>query len=95
MLNTALESLKLRNEAVERDVPADRLYFFDVKDGWEPLCKILDCPVPDEPFPHVNDGDEIRRAWRGVEMKAKLVWIGIFAVSGAVLAAGYAYAMRS
>ncbi len=24
-------------------------------DGWEPLCRFLDVPVPDEPFPHRND----------------------------------------
>jgi hypothetical protein len=95
MLNTLLESLELHHRTVKRDVPSDRLYFFDVKDDWEPLCRILDCPVPDEPFPHVNDREEIRRAWKRVERKAALVWVGIFMVSGAVLAAGYAYAMRN
>ena len=29
---------------------------FSVKDGWEPLCRFLDVPVPNEPFPHVNEG---------------------------------------
>lgn len=29
---------------------------FSVKDGWEPLCRFLDVPIPDEPFPHVNEG---------------------------------------
>ena len=33
---------------------------FDVKEGWEPLCKFLDLPVPDEPFPQVNDKEEIK-----------------------------------
>jgi hypothetical protein len=36
-------------------VPPERLHFFDVKDGWEPLCKILNVPVPDEPFPRINE----------------------------------------
>jgi hypothetical protein len=36
-------------------VPPERLHFFDVKDGWEPLCKILSVPVPNEPFPRVNE----------------------------------------
>ncbi|CAI7671726.1 unnamed protein product [Penicillium manginii] len=41
-------------------VPEDRLVFFDVRDGWEPLCEALDKEVPkDLPFPHVNDGDAI------------------------------------
>ena len=24
-------------------------------DGWEPLCRFLGVPVPDEDFPHLND----------------------------------------
>ncbi|MCJ1310256.1 hypothetical protein MMC25_003918 [Agyrium rufum] len=29
---------------------------FRVQDGWEPLCKFLDKPVPQIPFPHANKG---------------------------------------
>ena len=28
---------------------------WSVEDGWEPLCKFLDKPVPDEPFPSTNN----------------------------------------
>ena len=28
------------------------------KDDWEPLCKFLDVPVPDEAFPRTNDREE-------------------------------------
>jgi hypothetical protein len=41
---------------VKRVVPADRLLVFDVKEGWGPLCRFLNVPVPeDRPFPHLND----------------------------------------
>lgn len=43
------------NEAVVRGVPADRLLVYQVSEGWEPLCAFLGLPVPDEPFPNVND----------------------------------------
>ena len=42
---------------VERNVPADRLLVWSVIDGWEPLCEFLEVPVPDQPFPHLNDTD--------------------------------------
>jgi sulfotransferase family protein len=29
-----------------------------VSDGWEPLCGFLDSPVPEIPFPHLNDSRE-------------------------------------
>lgn len=46
-------------------VPEGKLLEWTVEDGWEPLCAFLDKPVPDEPFPHVNDA----AGWAGQEMK--------------------------
>ncbi|GAA3945213.1 sulfotransferase family protein [Actinoplanes auranticolor] len=36
-------------------IPASRLLVYDVAQGWETLCAFLDVPVPDEPFPRLND----------------------------------------
>lgn len=44
-------------EHLKRCVPRDRLHFYNVKDGWEPLCKTLNVPVPSEEFPRMNDGE--------------------------------------
>src|SRR5947209_1282 len=46
------------NEEVQQNVPADRLLVWSVGDGWEPLCEFLEIPVPDTPFPHLNDSKE-------------------------------------
>jgi hypothetical protein len=46
------------NEAVKAAIPAERLLVYQVKEGWEPLCKFLGAPVPDEPFPRTNDRAE-------------------------------------
>lgn len=43
------------NEEVKRTVPAEKLLVFEVKEGWEPLCKFLGVPVPNEPFPKSNE----------------------------------------
>ena len=43
------------NADVIETVPADRLLVWSPKDGWEPLCEFLELPVPDAPFPRVND----------------------------------------
>jgi Sulfotransferase domain len=43
------------NEEVQLTVPADRLLVWSVGEGWEPLCEFLELPVPDTPFPHLND----------------------------------------
>lgn len=43
------------NQEVRDTVPADRLLEWSPADGWEPLCKFLEVPVPPAPVPHVND----------------------------------------
>lgn len=40
-------------------VPKDNLLEFKSEDGWEPLCKFLGKPVPDGPYPHINDSKAV------------------------------------
>lgn len=49
------EAMERYHEEVKRTVPADRLLVWSVGDGWGPLCEFLEVPVPDMPFPHLND----------------------------------------
>ena len=42
------------NQSVIDYVPKERLLVFEVKDGWAPLCKFLDAPIPDMPFFYKN-----------------------------------------
>jgi Sulfotransferase domain len=46
------------NAEVQEVVPAERLLVWSAGDGWEPLCEFLELPVPELPFPRVNDGKE-------------------------------------
>ncbi|KAF4823531.1 hypothetical protein CGCTS75_v010318 [Colletotrichum tropicale] len=45
------------NAHIRSIVPEENLLEFRMSDGWGPLCKFLGCPVPDTPFPYVNEGD--------------------------------------
>jgi len=51
---------RMHNAYVKSVVPADKLLFFNPKDGWEPLCKFLNVPVPDVPFPRDNQTDGVK-----------------------------------
>ena len=53
-------------QEVQASVPRDRLLVFSADQGWGPLCEFLGVPVPDAPFPRVNDRREIQRKFRGV-----------------------------
>ncbi len=55
----AIDIFNRHNEEVKRFVPPERLLVYDVKEGWEPLCRFLGVDVPDEPFPRVNSGDNL------------------------------------
>lgn len=43
------------NAMVKRVVPRERLLLFKLEEGWEPLCKFLGKPIPEVPFPKVNE----------------------------------------
>lgn len=51
----AIEQMQRRYQEVQERVPREKLLVFDVKQGWEPLCRFLNVPVPDKPFPRLND----------------------------------------
>jgi hypothetical protein len=51
----AIDVYEAHNAAVVREIPADRLLVITPGAGWEPLCAFLGMPVPDEPYPHLND----------------------------------------
>ncbi|KAH5573193.1 hypothetical protein HBI24_202420 [Parastagonospora nodorum] len=46
-------------EYLKRVVPEERLVWYDVREGWGPLCKALGKEVPEQEFPRVNDGKAI------------------------------------
>ncbi len=51
---------------VQAAVPPERLLIFSVDQGWEPLCNFLGVPVPDTPFPNVNDREEIKKVIKDI-----------------------------
>ncbi len=55
---------------VVRRCPRDKLLVYEVSQGWAPLCDFLDQPIPDVPFPHVNDTKEFQRMIMAVRFVA-------------------------
>lgn len=57
----AVEVFNEHTETVQRVVPAERLLVYRVAEGWEPLCNFLEVPVPDVPFPNINDREAMKK----------------------------------
>ena len=60
----AIEMFNRNIEQVKKSLPPEKLLVFDVKEGWEPLCRFLDAPIPDHPFPRLNDTEAFRERVR-------------------------------
>lgn len=72
------------NAAVQTELPGERLLVFEVSQGWGPLCSFLGKPIPEAPFPHVNDTAEFRGTIRNIK-----IGFGIFhSLLAAAIAAG-------
>lgn len=52
---TVINHFNARNQSIIDECPTDKLLVFKATDGWEPLCKFLDVPIPDVPYPREND----------------------------------------
>ncbi|MFF5207461.1 sulfotransferase family protein [Streptosporangium sp. NPDC000396] len=58
----AVQVFRRHVATVQDSLPADRLLVFEVGQGWGPLCDFLGVEPPaDEPFPHLNDSESMRR----------------------------------
>lgn len=70
---------------VRATVPAEQLLVFDVREGWAPLCRFLGVPMPNTPFPNVNDRASMLRAIRFLRYGTRAIpWVVGAMVVGAV-----------
>jgi len=62
-------------EEVMATVPAHRLLVHSAKEGWEPLCAFLGKPVPNQPYPHSNEGKMLKRVVSVFAVIDLLPWV--------------------
>src|SRR5215469_18085158 len=48
------------NARVQAEVPKERLLVWRAGDGWAPIAKALDLPVPEQPFPRANTREDFQ-----------------------------------
>lgn len=53
------EAFDQHNAHIRSIVPEESLLEWEPSHGWQPLCDFLDKPVPEEPFPYANKGDDV------------------------------------
>jgi hypothetical protein len=84
--------------AIVRDlVPKERLLEYKLGSGWEPLCEFLGKPVPDVPFPHLNESKDLKTLFERYGMKAlkhSIINVGLVIAVVVVPLAGIYFARR-
>ena len=62
-----------------------------VKEGWSPLCKFLDLPIPSIPFPNENDTNQIEQARKQLVQSSWLtvVFLPLLALTGVLVLDSY------
>lgn len=73
----ALDVFREHIETVKRVIPPERLLIHQAKDGWPSLCEFLDKPVPDIPYPRVNEANEIKRMIVVLRCLGYLPWVAL------------------
>lgn len=68
-------------EEVKAAVPPEKLLVYSVDQGWAPLCAFLGVPVPDKPFPSVNDRRAIKKKFKTVALAATTLLIVVAALA--------------
>lgn len=86
-----IKSFDAWNEFVKKTVPPEKLLVYDVKQGWEPLCRFLGKAIPDEEFPHLNDAE----ALKGEFKKIRMVCLIVHAVLACIVAVVCYYLSRA
>jgi hypothetical protein len=51
---TLIAAYERHNDEVRRAIPSHRLLEWNANEGWEPICRALGKPIPNQPFPWVN-----------------------------------------
>ncbi len=56
----AIAVYERNNAEVQAALPRQRLLTHHLGDGWQPLCRFLDKPIPDVAFPRTNSTEEFK-----------------------------------
>ena len=69
-------------EAVKSSIPPERLLIHQPQDGWEPLCEFLGKPIPDSPYPYLNEAREIKFSIVILKFMGYLPWLILALILG-------------
>jgi hypothetical protein len=79
----AIATFEAHNQRVRDTISPERLLELEIGEGWQPLCEFLSVPIPEQPFPRLNEGRELEALAATIRWRSRVVY-------GALLVAGLA-----
>ena len=70
-----IKTYNLHVADVRSSCPPEKLLEFSYLDGWEPLCTFLKVPIPDVPYPNLNDTVAFRRMTISINIIGWIIFI--------------------
>lgn len=74
------------NAHVQELIAKEQLLVYNISEGWEPLCRFLEVPMPNEPFPNLNERGAMQAIYFGMMAFGAFTWTMYL---GGVAAAAY------
>jgi hypothetical protein len=84
-----IDIIRLHDKWVIDHVPKEKLLVMKIQEGWEPLCKFLGKPIPEEPFPKGNQMSEVPKAAAIIFARLTFRWFVLLATVGGIPYAAY------
>lgn len=78
------DTIEKHEAFLRKAIPEEKLFWYEVKQGWEPLCKILGVPIPDVPFPHNNSMSDAQQTYNDLVKAGIFTWAIFFTVTGTI-----------
>jgi len=82
----AIATFEAHNQRVRDTIPAERLLEFEIGAGWKPLCDFLSVPIPEQPFPNLNEGKELESLAAAIRWRSRVSYGALFGGGMALLA---------
>ena len=77
-----IRTYNLHVENVRSTCPPKKLLEFSCSDGWEPLCKFLNVPIPDKPYPNLGGAVAFRKRISFMNVIGWIIFILGFGIPG-------------
>ncbi|KAH8914774.1 hypothetical protein BT69DRAFT_1289753, partial [Atractiella rhizophila] len=66
-----------KDKILSLHIKPENLLVYNIKEGWKPLCLFLEVPVPDQPFPRLNEQEALVRGLKLSMWLGAKIWMGI------------------